>query len=146
MSAELKPTKVPRELPMLRPMQVVYLSPSPWLLAGIMGLVVAGRCAGTDTSLALDGPQRETLHRYARDTWKSFQAMARPGGLPADGLKRGEAGDWLPTKKTTPTDIAAYLWSTLAAEDLKIIGSSETEERIGRVLDNLRRLKRVHGF
>src|SRR3954468_21537341 len=127
-------------------MQVVYPGRFSCVLVGIIGLAATGHGAEMASTRTLDPAQRETLHRYARDTWKSFQAMARPGGLPADGLKRGEAGAWIPTKKTTPTDIAAYLWSTLAAEDLKIIGSSESEERIGRVLDNLRRLKRVHGF
>ena len=47
--------------------------------------------------------------------------MAQPGGLPADGLCRGDDGAWKPTEKTSPTDIAAYLWSTLAAEELQLI-------------------------
>ena len=51
-----------------------------------------------------------------RRTWKSFAAMALPGGLPADGLLYDSDGMWKPTKKTSPTDIAAYIWSTLAAE------------------------------
>ena len=93
------------------------------------------------------GPgDRETLRRYARDTWRSFEAMAQPGGLPADGLRRGGDGAWKPTEKTSPTDIAAYLWSTLAAEKLQIIGSDEARRRLDRTLAALARLERVHGF
>ena len=39
---------------------------------------------------------RQALRRYARDTWRSFEAMAWPGGLPADGLPSA------PTVGTTP--------------------------------------------
>src|SRR5437763_14216966 len=79
-----------------------------------------GRAASPDPPV-LDLGARETLRRYARDTWRSFEAMALPGGLSADGLRRVGDGAWRPTAKTTPTDIAAYLWSTLAAEELRII-------------------------
>ena len=84
-----------------------------------------GRAAAADPPV-LGAADRETLHRYARDTWRSFEAMAVPGELPADGLRRACGdGAWKPTEKTSPTDIAAYLWSTLAAEDLQIIEASE---------------------
>jgi hypothetical protein len=72
--------------------------------------------------------------------------MALPGGLPADGLHLGDDGQWTPTRKTTPTDIAAYLWSTLAAEKLRIIGPDEAARRIDKTLTALARLERVHGF
>ncbi len=47
---------------------------------------------------------------------------------------------------TSPSDIAAYLWSTLAAEDLKIIGAEEAADRLGRTLASLVKLERSHGF
>ncbi len=90
--------------------------------------------------------ERETLRRYARDTWKSFEVMARAGELPADGLRRGKEGTWAPTKKTTPTDIAAYLWSILAAEKLGIIDAAESNQRIDSTLRALGRATREHGF
>jgi hypothetical protein len=69
-----------------------------------------------------------------------------PGGLPADGLRRGRGGAWEPSEKTSPTDIAAYLWSTLAAENLHIIEPSEASRRLDQTLAALARLERVHGF
>ena len=47
---------------------------------------------------------------------------------------------------TTPTDIASYLWSVLAAERLKIIGPDEARRRMERTLKSLERVDRAHGF
>ena len=47
---------------------------------------------------------------------------------------------------TTPTDIASYMWSVLAAERLKIIGPDEARRRMERTLGSLERLDRAHGF
>jgi hypothetical protein len=117
-----------------------------WLgVAILVSLVGSGHAASADPPIPGTG-ERETLRRYARDTWKSFEAMVLPGGLPADGLHQGEDGVWRPTGKTSPTDIAAYLWSTLAAEKLKIIEPSEAGRRLDRTLAALARLERVHGF
>ena len=107
--------------------------------------LTCGRAASPDASVLNPG-EREMLRRYARDTWHSFEAMAPPRGLPADGLRLGDDGESMPTEKTSPTDIAAYLWSTLAAENLEIIGPDEALRRIDRTLAALARLERVHGF
>ncbi len=120
-------------------------------LAGMLGFVLtiaipsSCRAARSGTE-ELEPSERETLRRYARDTWKSFQAMSRDGELPADGLRRNSQGAWEPTKKTTPTDIGAYLWSVLAAESLGIIDAGEAQRRIEKTLIALGRLKREHGF
>lgn len=95
---------------------------------------------------APDASERQSLERYARDTWRSFEAMALPGALPADGLRRHDNGVWKPTAKTSPTDIAAYLWSVLAAADLGIIGPDEAGRRLDRTLAALARVEREHGF
>jgi Putative glucoamylase/Protein of unknown function (DUF3131) len=108
-------------------------------------LVYCAQAPAADPSV-LSGGERETLRRYARATWKSFEAMALPGGLPADGLCRGADGAWTPTRQTSPTDIAAYLWSTLAAEKLQLIESSEAGRRLDRTMAALARLERSHGF
>ena len=71
-------------------------------------------------------------------------AMAQPNGLPADGLRRGGHGAWKRTEKTTPTDIAAYLWSTLAAEDLRI--SSETLLMQAQIADGVGRRQLAENF
>ena len=93
------------------------------------------------------GPRdRDELLRYARDTWRSVAEMAAGDPLPADGLLRQSDGSWKPSQKTTPTDIGPYLWSTLAAEHLQIIGKSETERRMKQTLEALKRPQRIHGF
>ena len=93
----------------------------------------------------LGGRDREELLGYARDTWKSVAAMADGCELPVDGL-RHLSRDLGALPKTTPTDIACYLWSVLAAERLKIIGSDEAERRLERTLKVMERLERAHGF
>src|SRR4029077_14216579 len=42
--------------------------------------------------------------------------------------------------------VAAYLWSTLAAEDLRLIAPEETSRRLGQTLTTLAQLERSHGF
>jgi hypothetical protein len=129
-----------------RSMQVTYPRPSSrFIVLAMLASAVAGGSALADEPV-LDAPQRETLLRYARDTWRSFEAMAGPGLLPADALEKRESGDWQASIKTTPTDIGAYLWSTLAAARLKIIDDSEADRRIDGILERLERLPRVHGF
>jgi hypothetical protein len=111
----------------------------------MMSLIAPGRAAPAgDPGL---GPrEQEALRRYARDTWHSFEAMALPSGLPADGLRRGHDGAWQPTGSTTPTDIGGYLWSTLAAERLGIIEPAEARRRLDQTLGILARLERPHGL
>ena len=64
----------------------------------------------------------QTLLRYARDTWASFVAMTIPTtGLPADRL----SSDGTTSVQTSTTNIGGYMWSTLVAERLGIIGHAE---------------------
>src|SRR5947209_16486310 len=71
------------------------------------------------------GPaDRAILGSYARDTWKSFDVLAMPSGLPSDMMSKTSDG-WSTANYTSPSDIAAYLWSIIAAEDLRIIAPDE---------------------
>jgi hypothetical protein len=80
----------------------------------------------------------QVLHQYAVDTWQSFVALTNPGGLPADNISAsGQRAQY-----TSPTNIAAYLWSTLAAGDLHIIPPGEVYQRIEETLQTLTRLER----
>ena len=93
------------------------------------------------------GPEvRTKLLRYARDTWHSFEALGRPGGLPADYLTVARDGTWTSAPFTSPTDIAAYLWSTQAADALKLIDHDEAGRRLAATLETLARVERSHGF
>lgn len=117
----------------------------------IMTLISGG--SATDQELlppkdfhAWEVQDREELLHYARATWHSFESMAGPGGLPSDGLHLDEKGEWRPSNRTSPTDIAAYLWSTLAAQSLGLIDDVEADRRLGATLTTLGRIDRDHGF
>jgi hypothetical protein len=94
----------------------------------------------------LSSEQRAKLLVYARDTWRSFDRLAFESGLPADSMVRDTTGWVVPSLQTSPTDIASYLWSVLAAERLSIISHHEGQARIGRTLDSLERMERFSGF
>jgi hypothetical protein len=107
--------------------------------------LLSGWTVTTAAPGALGPGDRDVLADYARDTWRSIAAMAERGPLPVDGLRRTEAG-WVAEGLTSPTNIAAYLWSTLAAEDLGLIARDEAGRRVGQCLTTLARLERSHGF
>ena len=117
----------------------------PALLVLLVGTQVAtaSAAAGTDDFSPSDWAK---LHSYANQTWRSFEALTLPTGLPADSLIRVKDGTYQTTNLTSPSDIAAYLWSTMAAEDLKIISGEEAADRMGRTLATLVKLDRAHGF
>jgi hypothetical protein len=94
----------------------------------------------------LSAEERAELLQYASDTWRSFQLLAQPSGLPADSLSRDGGGWGNPSMQTSPTNIAAYLWSTLAAERLKLISPTECRSRIERTLKSLEAMERHQGF
>lgn len=96
-------------------------------------------------SLDLRPSERAMLIGYARDTWRSFEALTLPSGLPSDLLTKSGDG-WATAHYTSPSDIAAYLWSTIAAEDLKIIDRAEASGRLAATLAALTKLERGHGF
>src|SRR5437016_5179752 len=81
--------------------------------------------AASAASAVLGASDRAELEGYARDTWRSIAAVADRGPLPADCLRRTDGG-WVEDGLTSPTNVAAYVWSTLAAEDLRLIAREET--------------------
>jgi Putative glucoamylase/RTX calcium-binding nonapeptide repeat (4 copies)/Protein of unknown function (DUF3131) len=83
----------------------------------------------------------QTLKRYATDTWASFVAMVDPdSGLPTDKLHADGSRD----VQTSTTNIGAYMWSTLVAERLGIIGHQEVVSRLTETVSTLERMER-HG-
>lgn len=94
---------------------------------------------------ALSTLNREQLAKYARDTWKSFEAMTASSVLPADHLEMTRDG-WEAAKYTSPTNIASYLWSTIGAESLGLIERNEANRRIDVVLVTLGKMDRSQGF
>ncbi|GAA1391468.1 glucoamylase family protein [Luteococcus peritonei] len=84
--------------------------------------------------------QRKTLLRWARDTWRSLDAMSHPStGLVADNID-GE----LSTRSgyTSPTNIGGLLWSALVARELGILSAADASYRIKLTLASLARMER----
>ena len=81
--------------------------------------------------------QRAVLMQYAADTWRSFTAMVDPDtGLVADNI----GGDLDPADRsafTSPTNIGAYMWSTVVARELRLITADEATARIAQTLHTL---------
>ena len=95
---------------------------------------------------ALTMEERATLLGYAKDTWRSFEELTWPNGLPADSLCHKGDGWSRPLTHTSPTNIGAYLWSVVAAERLKLIDPAEAASRLDQTLKTLAGLERTHGF
>src|SRR5918998_3556504 len=101
------------------------------LLASIVFALLAAQPAAA-------GDDR-TLERYAKDTWNSFVAMTdERTGLPTDKLE----SDGTRKQQTSTTNIGAYMWSAVVAEELNIIGRRELAERMDQTLNTLERLER----
>ena len=113
-------------------------------LATAGALALAAPAAGADQRGAdrPDRTDRATLQEYAADTWASFEAMVDPTtGLPADNVD----GDLAPASRsgyTSPTNIGAYLWSTVVARDLKLISRTEARDRMALTLRTVAGLER----
>src|SRR5918997_955506 len=120
------------------------------LVLGILAIFVMGKDAGAApqtnveeavTAAAPSGEtlDRATLHRYAEGTWASFEAMTEPNtGLPADTLR----ADGERSVKTSTTNIGAYIWSVLVAEELGIITHDEAVSRLDKTITTLEGMER----
>lgn len=103
-----------------------------WMLA-VLGAFLPSAVAATSID------KRGTLYRYAEDTWASFVAMTdQVTGLPADSLRF----DGVRSVQTSTTNIGAYMWSTLVAEKIGLIGHDETVARLGKTLASLETMER----
>lgn len=113
------------------------------VIAVLGALVIAaaalpGAASAADPS-SLNASQKQTLLRYARDTWASFVAMTdEDTGLPADAL----SSDGTRSVQTSTTNIGAYLWSTVVAEALGLIDHAEAVARLQTTLDSLESMER----
>lgn len=110
-----------------------------------MSLRFAGAPLEASGPEGLTDDDRAALAGYARDTWRSIEAMAKAGALPSDGLHRAGTR-WTARGLTSPSNVAAYLWSIVAAEHLGLIGRDEATGRLRSTLDALGTLERSNGF
>jgi hypothetical protein len=87
--------------------------------------------------------QKKLLQQYGTDTWKSFEALVYPQtGLPADNIN---AVTRERSAYTSPTNIGAYLWSTLVARDIQVISPEQARQRLAVTLATLSRMERGSG-
>jgi hypothetical protein len=108
------------------------------LVIALAALLVVATPASAESLARGD---RATLQRYAADTWRSFDLMVDAhSGLPADNVN----ADGARSAYTSPTNIGAYLWATVGAHELGLIGRREADARAGRTLATLARMER-HG-
>jgi hypothetical protein len=99
----------------------------------VMGLLVL------PASEAMAAGSRDTLQRYAQDTWASFVAMTDDGsGLPADSL----GADGSRSVQTSTTNIGAYMWSAVVAERLGLISHDEAVARLSKTIASLEHMER----
>jgi putative glucoamylase/hemolysin type calcium-binding protein/uncharacterized protein DUF3131 len=107
-------------------------------LLTLVSVVPAAGAAGTAPGAPASASEG-VLERYAADTWRSFDAMTDPrSGLPADIL----AADGTRSVQTSTTNIGSYMWSTLVARELGIVGRGEAVERLSRTIASLERMER----
>src|SRR5687768_2728922 len=88
-------------------------------------VVAAGVLAlPTTPSATADEPgeaRTALLETYLADTWRSMDAMTDPAtGLPADNIG-GDLAAGTRSGYTSPTNIGAYIWSTVVARDAGLI-------------------------
>src|SRR5690242_20182661 len=85
------------------------------------------------------GAQQSPLKGYAQATWRSFAAMTdERSGLPPDALNT----DGTTSVQTSTTNIGAYMWSAVAAEQLGFIGHRELVSRMKRTIRTLEGMER----
>src|SRR6266542_5727311 len=95
--------------------------------------------APAQPSTAAGDTSQQTLQRYAEGTWASFVAMVDDAsGLPTDQLHRDGSRE----VQTSTTNIGAYMWSTLVAERLGLIGHQAVVERLARTISTLEHMER----
>ena len=108
-------------------------------VATVAGLVAG---LGATTGSAAAAGNDKVLTKYAAATWRSFEAMVDPDtGLPADNID-GNLKGRSRSGFTSPTNIGAYLWSTVAARDIGLIDAREARQRMAQTLETTAGLER----
>ncbi len=109
----------------------------------IAALAAALTLAHTATAAAGGGGgggDQDQLRSYAQHTWASFDAMTDArSGLPADILN----ADGTTSVQTSTTNIGAYMWSAVVAQQLGFISQRELSARMTRTITTLERMERV---
>jgi hypothetical protein len=94
--------------------------------------------AGLAAGEFLKPEDQRDLRDWAASTWHSMEALSYTGGLPADHLRQ----DGGKARYTSPTNMAASIWSIIAAQELGLINPKEASKQLGRTLKTLSRIER----
>jgi cyclic beta-1,2-glucan synthetase len=134
---------------------LLWLRPSsvfgalPLLLLWMLAPALASWTARGNPGRARDSDRREIdripLRRLARQTWAYFETVVGPGDhwLPPDNLQ--EQPKRMIAHRTSPTNIAMALLSTLAAHDFGYIDLLELVFRLHNTMETLGKLPRHRG-
>jgi len=109
------------------------------LVLAVAAVMSLGLSAPPPAAASIGAPSANaTLYQYASSTWASFVAMTNSSGLPADSLGL----DGTRSVQTSTTNIGAYMWSAVVAEDLGIITHGELIGRLSKTLATLGHMER----
>jgi cyclic beta-1,2-glucan synthetase len=129
----------------LRPAALPVAAPllAMWLLAPLLGYLLSRPVP--PPQLELDEDDRQYLLGVARDTWGYFATFAgsEDHGLAPDNFQ--EVPDPRVAHRTSPTNIGMGLLATLAAHDLRFIGTAELIARTDAALTTIEGLERYEG-
>lgn len=105
------------------------LAPAPAVAAPLAG----GGDGGVDEDL---------LRTWLADTYTSLDAMTDPAtGLVADNIE-SSLDPATASAYTSPTNIGGYLWSTVVARDLGLVGTDDAHDRMATTLATLEGMDR----
>ncbi len=106
------------------------------------GSAAAATTAGA-SGARLSASQRATLHAIAADTWRFYAADVDPvTHLPLDNIGPGSTRG----QYTSAANIGVYLWSIVAAKDLRLISAARAQSLARVTLAEVAQLKRSNGF
>jgi cellobiose phosphorylase len=125
-----------------------FISAAPLLLLWVMAPVVAYWLSVPvgPRQRPLRERERALLRRMARTTWRFFETFLteETAWLPPDNFQESGAEPQL-ARRTSPTNVAMSLLSTVAAHDLGYITTRTLVERLDRTLTTLEGLERHQG-
>ncbi|MFW6695711.1 glucoamylase family protein [Streptomyces sp. MAR4 CNX-425] len=112
--------------------------------AATAGAATLGAGAGHAAARPAQAPEA-VLTGWFEDTYRSLEAMVADNGLPADNIDLSGREPVL-TENTSVTNIGCWIWSTVAAAGLGVIGEREMHARLARTVATVERMERLHGF
>jgi hypothetical protein len=123
----------------------------PHKLLALVGATIALSVAGASAAAAAPRPahltpgQRNDLESIAARTWSFYSLDVDPNtSLPRDYVS--DVSGPPPGNYTSPTDIGMYLWSIVAARDLRLIKEPEARDRLDAALAAIEHLRKWNGF